>query len=56
MLLSATAEERYLDFINIYPDILLRIPQIWWHPIWNSSESLSRVERPCHKNLKDDSV
>jgi len=26
-LLSATAEERYLDFIKIYPDLLLRVPQ-----------------------------
>src|SRR5690606_10059180 len=27
LLLSATAEERYLTFIKMYPDILLRVPQ-----------------------------
>ncbi|HNF51852.1 MAG TPA: Crp/Fnr family transcriptional regulator, partial [Chitinophagales bacterium] len=26
-LLSATAEQRYLDFIQVYPDISLRVPQ-----------------------------
>ena len=27
MLLSATAEERYLDFIKLYPNLTLRVPQ-----------------------------
>ena len=27
-LLGASAEERYLDFIKIYPDLTLRVPQI----------------------------
>ena len=27
MLLSATAEERYLDFIKLYPSLTLRVPQ-----------------------------
>lgn len=43
---SATAEERYLDFIKIYPDLMLRVPQ---HLIASylgiTPESLSRVRK-----------
>ena len=54
MLLSATAEERYLEFIKIYPDILLRVPQTMvasWLGI--APESLSRVRKElAQKNFK----
>lgn len=45
-LLSATAEERYLDFVSIYPDILLRVPQ-WMVASYLgiAPESLSRVRK-----------
>ncbi len=45
-LLSFTAEERYLMFINTYPDILLRVPQ-WMVASYlgMTPESLSRVRR-----------
>ncbi len=46
LLLNATAEERYLYFINLYPDIILRVPQ---HMIASylgvTPESLSRVRK-----------
>lgn len=46
MLLSATAEERYLDFIKIYPDILLRVPQtLVASYLGITPESLSRVRK-----------
>jgi len=46
MLLSATAEERYLDFIKIYPDILLRVPQTMVASYLGiTPESLSRVRK-----------
>ena len=45
-LLSATAEERYLDFIKIYPDILLRVPQSMVASYLGiTPESLSRVRK-----------
>lgn len=45
-LLEATAEERYLDFISIYPDLLLRVPQ-WMIASYLgiTPESLSRVRK-----------
>ena len=54
MLLSATAEERYLDFINIYPDILLRVPQTMVASYLGiAPESLSRVRKDlAMKNFK----
>ena len=54
MLLSATAEERYLDFIKIYPDILLRVPQTMVASYLGiAPESLSRVRKDlAHKNFK----
>lgn len=46
LLLSATAEERYLDFIKIYPDILLRVPQTMVAAYLGiTPESLSRVRK-----------
>lgn len=53
-LLSATAEERYLDFIKIYPDILLRVPQSMVASYLGiTSESLSRVRKDLAvKNFK----
>lgn len=45
-LLSYTAEERYLDFIKIYPDILLRVPQAMIASYLGiTPESLSRVRK-----------
>ncbi len=46
LLLSATAEERYLDFIQVYPDIMLRVPQIMVASYLGiTPESLSRVRK-----------
>jgi len=52
-LLSASAEERYLDFIKIYPDLMLRVPQILVASYLGiTPESLSRVRRElAHKNF-----
>jgi CRP-like cAMP-binding protein len=45
-LLSASAEERYLDFIKIYPDILLRVPQTMVASYLGiTPESLSRIRK-----------
>lgn len=46
LLISASAEERYLDFINLYPDLLLRAPQ-WMIASYLgiTPESLSRVRK-----------
>ncbi|MGA9212955.1 Crp/Fnr family transcriptional regulator [Kaistella sp.] len=45
-LLSDTAEERYMNFIKMYPDILLRVPQ-WMVASYLgiTPESLSRVRK-----------
>lgn len=43
---SATAEERYLDFIKIYPDMLLRVPQAMIASYLGiAPESLSRIRK-----------
>ncbi len=43
---SATAEERYLDFIKMYPDLLLRVPQTYIASYLGiTPESLSRVRK-----------
>jgi len=43
---SATAKERYLDFIGLYPDLLLRVPQILIASYLGiTPESLSRVRK-----------
>lgn len=46
LLLGATAEQRYLDFIALYPDLLLRVPQ-WMIASYLgiTPESLSRVRK-----------
>ena len=46
MLLSATAEERYIDFIKLYPNLTLRAPQ-WMIASYLgiTPESLSRVRK-----------
>ncbi|TDG37231.1 Crp/Fnr family transcriptional regulator [Pedobacter changchengzhani] len=46
LLLSATAEERYLDFIKLYPNLTLRVPQ-WMIASYLgiTPESLSRVRK-----------
>lgn len=53
-LLSATAEERYLDFIKIYPDLTLRVPQLLIASYLGiTPESLSRVRRElAEKNFR----
>lgn len=53
-LLSATALKRYLNFIEMYPDLLLRVPQ-WMIASYLgiTPESLSRVRKElAHKNFK----
>ena len=54
LLLSADAEDRYLEFIKTYPDILLRVPQIMVASYLGiTPESLSRVRKElAHKNFK----
>lgn len=49
-LLSDTAEERYMSFIKMYPDILLRVPQ-WMVASYLgiTPESLSRVRKELAK-------
>ncbi len=51
LLLSATAEGRYLDFIRLYPDLTLRVPQ-WMIASYLgiTPESLSRVRKELAKN------
>ena len=46
LLLSATAEQRYLDFIELYPNLTLRVPQ-WMIASYLgiTPESLSRVRK-----------
>jgi len=54
LLLSATAEQRYLDFIKLYPDLLLRVPQ-WMIASYLgvTPESLSRVRKEmANKHFK----
>lgn len=54
LLLSATAENRYLSFIEMYPDLLLRVPQ-WMIASYLgvTPESLSRVRKElASKNFK----
>ena len=49
-LISTTAEERYLDFIKKYPDLMLRAPQ-WMVASYLgiTPESLSRVRKELAK-------
>jgi len=53
-LIGASAESRYLDFIKLYPDLTLRIPQ-WMIASYLgiTPESLSRVRKGlANQNLK----
>jgi len=54
LLLSAVAEDRYLQFVKMYPDILLRVPQTMIASYLGiTPESLSRVRRElARKNFK----
>jgi len=49
-LIAATARERYLEFMELYPDLLLRVPQ-WMIASYLgiTPESLSRVRREIAK-------
>ena len=54
LLLSASAETRYMNFIKLYPDLTLRVPQ-WMIASYLgiTPESLSRVRKElAHKNFK----
>ncbi len=53
MLLSATAEQRYLSFIQLYPNLTLRVPQ-WMIASYLgiTPESLSRVRRKLAEQYK----
>jgi CRP-like cAMP-binding protein len=55
LLLSASAEDRYLQFVTQYPDILLRVPQsLVASYLGITPESLSRVRRElAQKNFKE---
>lgn len=55
LLLSASAEDRYLQFIKMYPDILLRVPQTMVASYLGiTPESLSRVRKElARKNFKN---
>lgn len=57
LLLSSSAEDRYLQFIKMYPDILLRVPQSMVASYLGiAPESLSRVRRElAQKNFKPSS-
>ena len=53
MLLSATAQQRYLNFIKLYPNLNLRVPQ-WMIASYLgiTPESLSRVRKDLAKRPK----
>ncbi len=55
-LLAATAEERYLDFVKLYPSLTLRIPQTMIAAFLGiTPESLSRVRKElAQKNESPD--
>lgn len=50
LLISGTAEDRYLDFIKLYPDLIQRVPQ-WMIASYLgiTPESLSRVRKELVK-------
>lgn len=58
LLLGATAEQRYLDFIDLYPNLTLRVPQ-WMIASYLgiTPESLSRVRKElATKNFKPEGL
>ncbi len=52
LLLGATAEQRYLDFIELYPNLTLRVPQ-WMIASYLgiTPESLSRVRKELARKI-----
>ena len=50
LLMSAPAEQRYLHFVSMYPDLMLRVPQ-WMIASYLgiTAESLSRVRKELSK-------
>ncbi|MFS0491056.1 Crp/Fnr family transcriptional regulator [Leadbetterella byssophila] len=50
MLIGASAEERYLEFVKTYPDLMMRVPQ-WMIASYLgiTPESLSRVRKELSK-------
>lgn len=54
LLIGATAEDRYMDFIKLYPDLQLRVPQ-WMIAsfLGITPESLSRVRRELARNSRE---
>lgn len=50
LLIGAQAEKRYLDFVHLYPDVLMRVPQ-WMVASYLgiTPESLSRVRKELAK-------
>ncbi len=53
LLLGASAEERYLDFIHLYPNVSLRVPQLMIASYLGiTPESLSRVKKELAKRYK----
>ncbi|MFD1629315.1 Crp/Fnr family transcriptional regulator [Pseudopedobacter beijingensis] len=50
LLLGATAEERYLDFIKLYPQLTMRVPQ-WMIASYLgiTPESLSRIRKELYR-------
>ncbi|MBS1652393.1 MAG: Crp/Fnr family transcriptional regulator [Bacteroidetes bacterium] len=54
-LLGANAEQRYMDFIKLYPDLSLRVPQLMIASYLGiTPESLSRVRKElANKNFKN---
>jgi len=56
LLISAPAEKRYLDFVKMYPDLMLRVPQ-WMVASYLgiTPEGLSRVRKQlAEKNFRPD--
>ena len=52
-LLAATAEERYLEFVDAYPDVLSRVPQTMVASYLGiTPETLSRVRRELAKKRR----
>lgn len=53
LLLGASAEERYFDFISTYPDVLLRVPQtLVASYLGIAPESLSRIRKELARKNK----
>lgn len=54
LLLSATVEERYLNFIETYPNVLMRVPQLLVASYLGvTPEGLSRVRKELADRYKN---